>query len=364
MDKKVMISLKNITKKFGHATVVNQLNLDIYEGEMLTLLGSSGCGKSTTLNMITGSLTPDNGEIHIKGKDLTHVPSHKREIGLVFQNFALFPHMTVFEIVEFPLKIRKENKKERKVKVMEMLRLVQLDHLAKRYPRELSGGQQQRVGLARALIYQPKVVLFDEPLSNLDAKLREELRFEIMNLKDKLKFTSIYVTHDQEEALTLSDRIAVMKNGVIQQLGTPLEIYNEPQTPFVADFVGVSNKIVGQCVDKDNGHASIQSDGFQLKGLVKQDEIQKGDKVIIFIRPEDIQIGNEGSTEENILQGEVRNIVFSGERKECMVGAPEGETIRLYVNKQSDIAVGQRLFVHLPSDSCKIFKHEKMEVKR
>ncbi|WP_410513321.1 ABC transporter ATP-binding protein [Paenibacillus sp. BR2-3] len=361
-DKKVIIELKNITKKFGSVTVVNQLNLSIYEGEMLTLLGSSGCGKSTTLNMITGSLTPDSGEIYIRGNDLTYVPSHKREIGLVFQNFALFPHMTVFEIVEFPLKIRKENKKDRKVKVMEMLRLVQLDHLAERYPRELSGGQQQRVGLARALIYEPKVVLFDEPLSNLDAKLREELRFEIMNLKDRLKFTSIYVTHDQEEALTLSDRIAVMKNGVIQQLGTPHEIYNEPQTLFVADFVGISNKIVGQCVDKDNGHASIQSDGFHLSGVLQHNELQIGDQVMVFIRPEDIQISHEASAKENTFQGEVRNIVFSGERKECMVSIEEGITIRLYMNKQSDIAIGQKLFVHLPSSSCKILKHEEMVV--
>ncbi|MDH7488751.1 MAG: ABC transporter ATP-binding protein, partial [Anaerolineae bacterium] len=233
-----MIELVDITKRYGNIVANDHVTLRIRRGELMTLLGPSGCGKTTALRCITGQNIPDEGRVFIDGKDVTDVPTHRRELGMVFQNFALFPHMTVFENVEFPLMIRRMDKAERAKLVRDALKLVRLEGYEKHYPRQLSGGQQQRVGLARALVYRPKVLLLDEPLSNLDAKLREEMRFEIKDLQRRLGITAVYVTHDQGEAMSLSDRIAVMNSGIIEQVGTPAEIYEAPRSSFVAAFIG------------------------------------------------------------------------------------------------------------------------------
>ncbi len=233
-----MIELRGVTTRYGTVLANDRLDLVVHRGELLTLLGPSGCGKTTALRTLTGHVRPDEGRVLIDGRDVTDLPTHRRDLGMVFQNFALFPHMTVRDNVGFPLMIRGVSVAERASRVAEALRLVRLEGHADKQPRQLSGGQQQRVGLARALVYRPKVLLLDEPLSNLDAKLREEMRFEIRDVVTRLGVTAVYVTHDQEEALALSDRIAIMHRGRIEQLGTPEDIYARPASRFVAEFVG------------------------------------------------------------------------------------------------------------------------------
>jgi len=284
-----MIELQNVTKRYGSIVANDCINLGILRGELMTLLGPSGCGKTTALRCITGHLTPDEGQVFIDGEDVTDVPTHKRELGMVFQNFALFPHMTVFENVEFPLMIRKQPKAERHEMVMEALQLIRMEQYEKHYPRQLSGGQQQRVGLARALVYRPKVLLLDEPLSNLDAKLREEMRFEIKELQRRLDITAVYVTHDQAEALALSDRVAVMNGGQVEQVGTPDEIYDQPGSQFVADFIGLSDFIEGIVLSVGAEKAMVAVDGLQF-AVPASPKMRPHEKLLFFIRPNDIDL--------------------------------------------------------------------------
>ena len=261
-----MIELRNVTKRYGDLVANDHIHLKIQAGELMTLLGPSGCGKTTALRCITGHNVPDEGDVWIDGQNVTDVPTHKRELGMVFQNFALFPHMTVSDNVGFPLMIRRVDKVQRQEQVMDALRLIRMERYAAHYPRQLSGGQQQRVGLARALVYRPKVLLLDEPLSNLDAKLREEMRFEIRDLIDRLGITAVYVTHDQAEALALSDRVAVMYRGRIEQVGTPDEIYDRPASRFVADFIGLSDFIAGTVSElvAEQGKAVVTAQGLDI----------------------------------------------------------------------------------------------------
>lgn len=242
------VSLKGLCKRFGSQTVLNSVDLEIQPGELLTLLGPSGCGKTTLLRAIAGFYHPDAGRILLNGQDITEKPTHLRDMGMVFQNYAVFPHLNVFENVAYGLKTRGCQDKEVQSRVHEALRKVKLEHLPQRYPSELSGGQKQRVGLARALVIEPALLLMDEPLSNLDAKLRIEMRQEIRLLQRELGITTLYVTHDQEEALAVSDRIAVMNSGNIVQLGSPENVYTDPQHPFVMDFVGGCNWVKGLVV--------------------------------------------------------------------------------------------------------------------
>jgi ABC-type Fe3+/spermidine/putrescine transport system ATPase subunit len=281
-----MIELRNVTKRYGDLVANDDVTLKIRRGELMTLLGPSGCGKTTALRCITGHNIPEEGEVWIDGRNVTNVPTHKRELGMVFQNFALFPHMTVFDNVAFPLMIRRMDKQERRERVMEALRLIRMESYEKHYPRQVSGGQQQRVGLARALVYRPKVLLLDEPLSNLDAKLREEMRFEIRELIDRLGITAVYVTHDQAEALAMSDRVAVMNAGRIEQVGTPDEIYDYPQSRFVADFIGLSDFIEGtvSALDAERGTALVEADGLEIS-VPAGAEMSPGRGVLLFIRP-------------------------------------------------------------------------------
>src|SRR5512136_2331910 len=243
------IQLQDIVKKFGILEAVSHVSLEIRDGELFTLLGPSGCGKTTLLRLIGGFYKPDHGDIHFDGKSVTPIPPYGRNIGMVFQNYALWPHMTIVDNITYGLKLKKIPGPEISEKVSRVLKLVNLGGLEKRYPGQLSGGQQQRVALARALVLNPDVLLLDEPLSNLDAKIRIQVRAEIRKLQKDLGITTIYVTHDQEEALTLSDRIAVIDRGKMQQLGSPRDLYERPENPFVADFIGINNLIPGEILE-------------------------------------------------------------------------------------------------------------------
>jgi putative spermidine/putrescine transport system ATP-binding protein len=250
------VSLSNIVKRFGDYTAVHQMSLDIEEGSFVTLLGPSGCGKTTTLRMIAGLLDPSEGEISIKGKRVNDVPIHKRNLGLVFQNYALFPHKTVADNVAFGLNYRNVGKEEARRKVAEALELVQLPDLGARYPKELSGGQQQRIALARAIVIEPDVLLLDEPLSALDANLREDMRVELKRIQQSIGVTTVFVTHDQTEALAMSDQIIVMSEGRVEQIGAPEEVYNTPATEFVAQFLGASNLLSAKCTAVEGANYS------------------------------------------------------------------------------------------------------------
>jgi iron(III) transport system ATP-binding protein len=312
------LRLINLVKRYGKTVAVNRINLEIEDGEIMTLLGPSGCGKTTTLRCIAGFLIPEEGEIYLGEQQMANLAPEKRGIGFVFQNYALWPHMTVFDNLAFGLKLRRIPKSEIKERVDEVLALVRLSGFAERYPRQLSGGQQQRIALARALIIQPRVLLLDEPLSNLDAQLREEMRFEIRELQKSLGITAVYVTHDQAEALVLSDRIAVMNNGVITQIGTPEQIYNQPNNRFVAGFIGLSSFVEGVVTRMDSTatYATVTtSDNLDIR--VPGDGLSLNQKLTLAVRPEHITLKHDASVsvpkEANLLEGEVVRAAYLGD---------------------------------------------------
>jgi putative spermidine/putrescine transport system ATP-binding protein len=291
------VEIKNAFKQYGSNVVLNGINLEVKQGELLTLLGPSGCGKTTTLNLIAGFLEADQGEVYIKGKNVTKVPPYKRDLGMVFQTYSLFPHMTVYENLIFGLKLRKVAKPEQEKKIARALELVKMSGLGNRYPRELSGGQRQRVAIARALVVEPELLLLDEPLSNLDAKLRHELRTEIKRLQKEIGVTTIFVTHDQEEALSMSDRVVVMNAGKIEQISSPTSIYNHPNSEFVFQFIGKSNSFEGKIVSVDSQKISVQIDGeithVDVDNLMGTNRVcHVGDEVKLFIRPEKVNIAS------------------------------------------------------------------------
>ncbi len=351
-----MIELRDVTKRYGDLVANDHITLQIRTGELMTLLGPSGCGKTTALRCITGHNIPDAGEVWIDGQNVTDVPTHRRELGMVFQNFALFPHMTVADNVGFPLMIRRVEKAARRERVMEALRLIRMEEYATHYPRQLSGGQQQRVGLARALVYRPKVLLLDEPLSNLDAKLREEMRFEIRDLIDRLGITAVYVTHDQAEALALSDRVAVMHLARIEQVGTPDEIYDRPASRFVADFIGLSDFIAGTVSElhADLGQAVVTAQGLDI-AVPATPETSPGQRVLLFIRPNNVELlpaSYEGGT--NVFAGVVDKMTYLGDRNDYRIAAGEGLELRVQTDGKVRFDVGERVKVHLPMDLCRL----------
>ncbi|WP_300366884.1 ABC transporter ATP-binding protein [Brachyspira sp.] len=282
----VSISIENVVKRYEKLTIIPDLSLEIKNGEFFTLLGPSGCGKTTLLRMIAGFNSIEGGVIKFDKDVINNIPAHKRNIGMVFQNYAIFPHMTVRENVEYGLKLRKENKESMKKKVDEMLQVVKIEEYQSRLPERLSGGQQQRVALARAIVITPSVLLMDEPLSNLDAKLRIEMRSAIKDIQRQVGITTVYVTHDQEEALAVSDRIAVMKNGVIQQVGNPVSIYTRPYNVFVATFIGHSNLFYASIKKEGNDTYILFRCGYKLK-MDNLIDVNDGDEVIVGIRPEE-----------------------------------------------------------------------------
>jgi putative spermidine/putrescine transport system ATP-binding protein len=303
------LELANVQKRFGDVAAVLDFNLDAQKGEFVSFLGPSGCGKTTTLRMIAGFEKPTDGTITIDGEDITYKPPNRRNVGMVFQSYALFPNMSVADNIGFGLKVRKRSKADITKRVGELLDLIHLEGRGDRYPWQLSGGQQQRVALARALAIEPQVLLLDEPLSALDAKIRIVLRKEIRSIQRQLGITTVYVTHDQEEALSLSDRVVVMSDGRIEQIGTPSEIYNFPTTAFVASFVGTLNLVNAGVVDPASGRLSI--DGQEVRTSKAITDAGAGDRVTLAVRPEGIALG-DGEPGTNRLHGAVEDINFLG----------------------------------------------------
>src|SRR6478752_3191296 len=304
------LQLQNLHRDFGTVKALNGINISLGEGEFLSLLGPSGCGKTTALRLVAGFDRPDEGRIVVDGKDIGGLPPNKRDMGMVFQAYSLFPNMTARQNVEFGLKIRGKSKGERSGRVGELLELVGLGHAGDRYPHQLSGGMQQRVALARALAIEPRVLLLDEPLSALDAKVRVQLREEIRRIQLELGITTLYVTHDQEEALAISDHVAVMYGGVIEQMGTPSEMYTAPKTPFVAEFIGTMNRLEGQIVDGAAGE--VEHAGTRLRIAAARGRTS-GERVLILIRPEELELqaaGGGGSANGNTLTAEVLTQTF------------------------------------------------------
>ena len=310
--KNKLVELVNVSKSFGSTKVLDELCLEVKENEFLTLLGPSGCGKTTTLRIIGGFEKPDSGKVFFDGADITNVPANKRNLNTVFQKYALFGHMTIEENIAFGLKIKNKSDSYIKDKIKYALKLVNLEGFEKRKPTSLSGGQQQRIAIARAIVNEPKVLLLDEPLGALDLKLRQDMQYELMRLKEELGITFIYITHDQEEALTMSDKIIVMNKGHIQQMGTPEDIYNEPENAFVADFIGDSNIIDG--IMLEDRLVEILGTKFECV----DEGFGRNRPVDVVIRPEDVVLGEEG---QGILDGVVTSLIFKGVHYEMEVEA-------------------------------------------
>lgn len=307
-----LVELRNISKSFGKTLVLDELCLEVKENEFITLLGPSGCGKTTTLRIIGGFEKPDQGQVIFDGMDITHIPANKRNLNTVFQKYALFQHMTIGENIAFGLKIKKKSDAYIKDKIKYALKLVNLEGFENRKPASLSGGQQQRIAIARAIVNEPKVLLLDEPLGALDLKLRQDMQYELMRLKEELGITFIYVTHDQEEALTMSDKVVVMNQGYIQQMGTPEDIYNEPENAFVADFIGDSNIIDGIMIE--DKLVEILGCKFECVDV----GFGSNRPVDVVVRPEDVILGKEG---EGQLDGIVTSLIFKGVHYEMDVQA-------------------------------------------
>ena len=350
------VKLIDLVKRFADVTAVAGINLEMPPGEFFSLLGPSGCGKTTTLRLIAGFERPDEGQILLDDADMAQVPPHKRNVNTVFQNYALFPHLNVFDNVAFGLRYKDVGKQEIKQKVGESLALVRLEGMQKRRPSQLSGGQQQRVALARALILNPAVLLLDEPLGALDAKLRKALQIELKSLQEKVGITFIYVTHDQEEALTMSDRLAVMSDGRIEQVGTPNEVYEEPRTTYVADFLGVSNLMDARAEGPDgNGRCKVRLGDFQL--LAGQGESDARGEARIVIRPERVGLEAQGATGENRVPGMVERVVYVGSILQVIVHLAPGQSLQAWIQNQGEVlpyGQGTPVTVHLPVDALRV----------
>jgi spermidine/putrescine ABC transporter ATP-binding subunit len=352
-----ILKLDRLQKRYERLNAVDDFSLDIRRGEFVSLLGPSGCGKTTTLRMIAGYVIPDAGRILLDGSDMTRVPPYRRDIGMVFQNYALFPHMTVEENVAFGLRRRRVAKQETRRRVDEVLALVRLEGLGRRRPNELSGGQQQRVALARAVVIRPRLLLLDEPLSNLDAKLRKNMQIELRNLQESLSITTIHVTHDQAEALSLSDRIVVMAGGKIQQIGAPGDIYQRPQNALVADFIGEANIFRGKIEAHHGSGPSVRLSTGELvhvSGQAKFELAAPGNAVIVVVRPEQVEISPPRNG-ENAFGGILRRTIYTGAVSTSLIELDSGLEIRAE-NYESAGSVatrtpGQRISAILPVDS-------------
>lgn len=356
------LELEDVTKRFGQITAVDQINLSVEQSEFLTLLGPSGCGKTTILRMIAGFEMPSEGTILLDGEDITYRAANKRPMGMVFQSYALFPHLTAEQNIAFGMSIKREPKDVIKRRCTELLELVGLADKGRSYPHQLSGGQQQRIALARALAVEPKVLLLDEPLSALDAKVRISLRNEIRRIQQQLKMTAIYVTHDQEEALAISDRIAVMAKGRIEQLDQPEEIYSNPRTVFAASFVGTSNQFKGVLKSAAEGLCQVESYTLHVPAMPN---LHNGDKVLVMVRPEDMTIRESSEAVDyaangtsNAIAGTIELRTFLGPftRFHMKVNEREGTTLTADVPNQQarDFYVAQKVVLTFTRDACQV----------
>lgn len=356
-EKKAIVEIKNVNKKYADNHVVHDLNLDIYEGEFLTMLGPSGCGKTTILRMIGGFEETSSGQILIEGESVEDKEPFERNVNTVFQSYALFPHLNIFNNIAYGLKIKKVQKDEIKRRVQEMLELVQLKGYDKRFPSQLSGGQKQRVAIARALINNPKVLLLDEPLGALDLKLRKEMQLELKSLQKKLGITFIYVTHDQEEALTMSDRIAIMNQGYLDQLDTPEGIYDKPKTKFVADFIGESNIFDATIQRRDNNVVKIGLEVGDALGQVDPDmTLEESEMVYACVRPEKIKFSREEVNDFHI-QGVVKEQIYVGNIIKSNIVIGNGQTVKLSrMDKDETPKVGEAVNIYWDLQDVVIMK--------
>ena len=354
------LQLTDIRKIFDTFVALRGVSLEIARGEFVTLLGPSGCGKTTTLNLIAGFIEADGGEIMIGGRPVTGIPSHKRNLGMVFQNYALFPHLTVFDNIAFGLKMRRVERAEIARRVDRALALVRMPGLERRYPKQLSGGQQQRVALARALVIEPAILLLDEPLSNLDAKLREEMRVELREIQREVGITTVFVTHDQEEALVMSDRIAVMNCGMVEQVGTPAEIYERPATNFVAQFVGESNCFRGHVEESREGVVVVKTEEGLIIRARSDRAWRPGDRVQVAIRPEKIQVG-ESPNRPAAIAAVLERVLYLGASVRCLARFHQRKVIaslpnvgplaRLTVGAEISLGWSEEDVILLPGDA-------------
>ncbi|HSK17114.1 MAG TPA: ABC transporter ATP-binding protein [Gaiellaceae bacterium] len=345
------VLLEGLSKSFAEVEAVRRLDLEIHEGEFFSLLGPSGCGKTTTLRLVAGFEEPTSGRIFLGDRDVTQVPAHKRPVNTVFQSYALFPHLSVAENVAFGLRFKKADRTERRRRVAAALELVQLTGLERRKPAQLSGGQQQRVALARALVLEPAVLLLDEPLGALDAKLRRSLQLELKSIQQAVGITFVYVTHDQEEALTMSDRMAVMADGLVEQLGTPRDVYEDPATTFVADFLGVSNLMDAQ--SSGGGRVLVGGQGL----AAERGDLEATGGVRLTIRPERIRLEPAGSAGENRLPGTVQRVVYLGSATQVFVEVAGGTTLQATLGGgQPPPAEGEAVSAVLPPDALRVLR--------
>ncbi|WP_425291427.1 ABC transporter ATP-binding protein [Aquamicrobium lusatiense] len=338
MARNVLCRFRNVNKSYdGKARVVADLDLDIHQGEFLTLLGPSGSGKTTTLMMLAGFEQPNHGTIELDGSSIVGVPAYQRNIGMVFQNYALFPHMTVAQNLAFPLRMRGIAKAERERRVSDILDMVRLPEVADRRPVQLSGGQQQRIALARALIFEPQLVLMDEPLGALDKQLREQMQLEIRSLHERLGITVVYVTHDQSEALTMSDRVAVFAHGRIQQIAPPDDIYEHPANAFVADFVGDNNRLSGVVRSRDGEEYEVDCNGLVLQAVAKSDH-GIGDEVLVVFRPENGVINHPIPPAPNRFDVKITERIYLGDHLRLRCQLTNGDLITVKISNKSHLS--------------------------
>lgn len=356
------VELRAVSKRFGKVLAVDALSLQVRQGEFLTLLGPSGCGKTTTLRLIAGLEQPSSGEIYIRQQPVTDVPPYARDISLVFQNYALFPHKNILDNIAFGLKYRKRDtpREQRERRVREVLELVHLPGIEARYPRQLSGGQQQRVALARSLAINPAVLLLDEPLSNLDLKLREKMRVELKLIQEEVGITFIFVTHDQEEALMLSDRVAVMEKGKIVQLGTPREVYEKPRSQFVAEFIGQSNFLKCQVIRSDSSIAQVETENGLTLEIPADPSHSIGNKGVLQVRAERIHIhqSKPSRTHEHIFTGVVERAIYVGTNIQYFIRLESGDLILAIRPTTSDMPAqrNESVWITFVSDDCLLLR--------